>query len=75
MPMGAPTRARYFCVVSESRAVWIHTIEAAQILGTDVATVYELIDDGRVAATRIGLMTCIKLSDLLAFIDMCSRWW
>ena len=72
--MAPQRRHGTFFVVSESREVWIATTEAAQILGTDAATIYQLINDGRVAATRIGLMTCIKLSDLLAFIDA-SSWW
>ena len=48
---------------------WISTTQAVRILGVTPATLYRLINDGKVTAYRFGRVIRIKMSDLDAFIE------
>ncbi|HUP75609.1 MAG TPA: helix-turn-helix domain-containing protein [Acidimicrobiales bacterium] len=47
---------------------WLGTSDAANYLGLRAATLYRLIDEGRLPAFRMGRVIRIKVSDLEAFI-------
>ena len=50
-------------------AVWLSTQDAARRLGVTARTLYRFIDQGDLAAYRLGRVIRLKLSDVDAFIE------
>ena len=50
-------------------AVWLSTQEAARRLGVTARTLYRFIDQGDLAAYRLGRVIRLKLTDVDAFIE------
>lgn len=48
---------------------WLGTQEAARYLGITPRTLYRLIDEGQVAAYKMGRVIRLKASDLDAFLE------
>lgn len=49
--------------------VWLSTAEAAEHLGLTPRTLYRLIDQGEIAAYRVGRLIRVTLDDVHAFME------
>jgi len=47
---------------------WLSTGDVADQLGVTTRTIYRLIDDGELAASRIGRLIKVRESDLTAYL-------
>jgi excisionase family DNA binding protein len=48
---------------------WVSTKQASETLGVTLRTLYRLIDEGQLAAYKIGRVIRLKPADIEAFID------
>ena len=55
--------------MTNGEIVWFSTQDAAKRLGVTTRTLYRFIDEGSVAAYKMGRVIRIKKTDLDAFID------
>ncbi len=52
----------------------VHSIgDAAQVLGIGRTTLYQLINDGKIASFKLGARTFIRHQDLVAFVEQRHR--
>jgi excisionase family DNA binding protein len=56
-------------VADASAPVWLGTQEAARHLGITTRTLYRLIDEGQIAAYKLGRVLRLKLTDVDAFLE------
>jgi excisionase family DNA binding protein len=55
--------------MAREEVTWLSTREAARQLGITPRTLYRLIDDGQVAAHKIGRVIRLKQSDVDDFVE------
>lgn len=51
------------------RSGWITTLEAAELLGVPLRSLYQLIDSGRLPAYKFGRRMLLKVGEVEAFRD------
>jgi excisionase family DNA binding protein len=56
-------------VAAPPEPVWLGTQEAARHLGITPRTLYRLIDEGEIAAYKLGRVLRLKLADVDAFLE------
>ncbi len=59
---------RYAGIVADE-IMWLSTQEAARRLGITTRTLYRFINEGQIAAYRMGRVYRLQLSDVDAFIE------
>lgn len=50
---------------------WLGTQEAAKELGITTRTLYRLIDEGQIAAYKLGRVLRIRRADIASYLDTC----
>ncbi len=60
---------RYSAVVNREEIVWMSTQEAARRLGVTPRTLYRFVDEGSLAAYKMGRVFRLKQADVDAFIE------
>ena len=68
MKVDQTPRGRYGAHVADA-PVWLGTQEAARHLGITTRTLYRLIDEGEIAAYKLGRVLRLKLADVEGFLD------
>jgi excisionase family DNA binding protein len=56
-------------VADAAAPVWLGTQEAARHLGITTRTLYRLIDEGEIAAYKLGRVLRLRLADVDAFLE------
>ena len=54
-----------------SDTTMLRTVDAAERLGITTRTLYRLINDGEIAAYRLGRVLRLKVGDIDAYLESC----
>jgi excisionase family DNA binding protein len=65
----AQTPREGYCAPVADAPVWLGTQEAARHLGITTRTLYRLIDEGQIAAFKLGRVLRLRLADVEAFLE------
>lgn len=64
-----PERVLWYTPMAREEIEWMSTQEAARRLGVTPRTLYRFVDEGDLAAYKMGRVFRLKRSDVDAFID------
>lgn len=64
-------RVEYRRDVTKTNEEWLGTQDAAAVLGITPRTLYRLINEGAVAAYKLGRVLRLKREDLDAYLESC----